>query len=95
MRIFITADVHHGMAHDTDHLTEALASYLADHASADDTLVIGGDLACADTRGLVECFSEFADFPGSKAFVPGNHDLWSAPDGGQGSGTHRDREGID
>ncbi|GIW72365.1 MAG: hypothetical protein KatS3mg102_1907 [Planctomycetota bacterium] len=84
MRIWITADVHHGMGAHPE-LTERLARWCLERAEPGDALVLAGDLACGDARGLAALFAAFAGFPGPRAFVPGNHDLWSRPDEGPGS----------
>jgi hypothetical protein len=85
VRIWITADIHHGIVRGEQSLSEPLATWCLERAQPGDALVLAGDVACGDARGLAECLALFADFPGPRAFVPGNHDLWSAPGDGRGS----------
>jgi len=85
MRLFFTADCHHGINPRFERRTSMLAAEVLDLARPGDALVLGGDLACADRKGLDACLALFEPFPGTKAFVPGNHDLWSEPLGGIGS----------
>ena len=44
-----------------------------------DALVLVGDSAGADLDVLRDCLGLFADFPGGKFLVPGNHCLWCRP----------------
>lgn len=79
MRIWYTADTHHGIRDEYAHLTEALARACIAEAAPGDVLVLGGDNACADGHHLAECLAAFSAFPGPRAVVPGNHDLWTGP----------------
>lgn len=90
MRLWVTGDIHHAMSPGTDCLSRKLAEYLQTHAEAGDAVVLAGDNACEDARGLAELLAMFADFPGTKALVFGNHDLWSARGQGRGSQVLRD-----
>jgi len=85
MRVFVTADLHHGIEPALEPLTDAIAAWCAERAQPGDVLVLGGDNACRDAKGLADCLDAFREFPGAKTFVPGNHDLWSDPGRGLGS----------
>jgi len=75
-RIWITADVHHGIDHDEVGLTQLLVDQLRALAGPDDLVLLAGDLGGIDGDGLEACLAAFADIGGARAFVPGNHDLW-------------------
>jgi hypothetical protein len=81
VRLFVTADLHHGIRREWLPLTARLAAWVLDRAEEGDVLALAGDLACGDLKGLAPCLATFASFPGPKALVPGNHDLWSSEDG--------------
>ncbi|MBI2570889.1 MAG: metallophosphoesterase [Candidatus Schekmanbacteria bacterium] len=87
MRVWITADVHHGNP-GSKGVTRELAGHFLSNAERDDVLVLAGDIGEIDGIGLRECLGEFARFPGVKALVPGNHDLWTHPGSGQGTWHH-------
>ncbi|MGC9316479.1 MAG: metallophosphoesterase [Armatimonadota bacterium] len=72
MRIVALADLH--LNPDTRPRMEAVAE-TACTAKAD-VLVVAGDCAADGWRSLGEALSLFADFPGPRLMVPGNHDLW-------------------
>lgn len=85
MRVFITCDLHHGIRREFSALTERAAAMATEAARPGDALVLGGDVACEDAHGLAACLALFEGFPGPRALVPGNHDLWSAPGRGRGA----------
>lgn len=85
MRIFITADIHHAIKKRLLPLTERLARQCLERARSGDVLLLAGDNACGDLKGLADLLERFASFPGPRALVPGNHDLWSHPEHGMGS----------
>src|SRR5436190_15660669 len=69
--IAVTADLHWGHRRGSE-AVRLLASFLRHRPP--DLLVLAGDLG---TGGFFEeCLALFADLPGRKALVPGNHDLW-------------------
>ncbi|MEA3402030.1 MAG: metallophosphoesterase [Armatimonadota bacterium] len=72
MRIVALADLH--LTADTRPRMEAVAE-TACRAEAD-VLVVAGDCAADGWRSLGEALGLFADFPGPRLMVPGNHDLW-------------------
>jgi len=76
MRVLVTADLHY----DTPR-SRAGAEALAERAVRDggDALVLVGDSASAEHQPLRDCLNLFADFPGLKLLVPGNHCLWCLP----------------
>ena len=57
-----------------------------------DVLVLGGDLGTG--RHFRQCLDLFADLPGRKALVPGNHDLWVMPDDERGDSLRVYREHL-
>lgn len=73
MRILLTADLHYNIAR-----SRRAAVDLAQRACAagGDAIVLAGDSAGADLASLGECLDLFADFPGRRLLVPGNHGLW-------------------
>ena len=73
MRILVTADLHYNIAR-----SQEPARLLARRACAEggDALVLVGDSAAAELDPLRQCLRLFADFPGRKFLVLGNHCLW-------------------
>ncbi|RME72273.1 MAG: hypothetical protein D6776_09065 [Planctomycetota bacterium] len=92
MRIWFTADLHHGVTVDGRDLTAPLAQWCLERARPGDVLVLGGDVACGDARGFEDALRAFERFPGPRAVVAGNHDLWSSP--GEGLGSDRLHETL-
>jgi predicted phosphohydrolase len=76
LSLAITADLHWGHGGRGDEATRLLADYL--HARPPDVLVLAGDLGTAGH--FAGCLGLFADLPGLRALVPGNHDVWVSPD---------------
>lgn len=79
MRLLITSDLHYNIARSREP-AERLARRLCDPAAgytADDALVIAGDLAGAEKDRFDDCLALFDSFGGRKFFVAGNHSLWS------------------
>ncbi len=76
MRVLVTADLHYDAPRSREP-TEALAERVC--RTGGDVLVLVGDSASADHQPLRECLKLFADFPGRKLLVPGNHCLWCLP----------------
>lgn len=72
MRIAVTADLHFGHNRLGDDATQLLLQQL--ERQPPDLLLLGGDIGTDDHFG--ECLQLFAQLPGRKALVPGNHDLW-------------------
>lgn len=76
MRIFVSADLHDDVkrsAEPNDHLVDDLA---AAQPTRGDILVLVGDLAGPRRGGLARCLKRFAEFPGRRLMVAGNHDIW-------------------
>jgi len=73
MRILVTADLHYDIERSRAP-ARRLARKIAD--TGGDVLVLVGDTAGADLEPFRECLELFADFPGRKLLVPGNHCLW-------------------
>jgi 3',5'-cyclic AMP phosphodiesterase CpdA len=73
MRIAITADLHWGPHTVGNAATLRLRDFL--RAEPPDLLILAGDIGAGDPS-FGECLELFADLPGRKALVPGNHDIW-------------------
>lgn len=73
MKILITADLHYDIAR-SRRGTEDLARRACE--AGGDAIVLAGDSAGADLEVLRGCLRLFADFPGRRLLVPGNHCLW-------------------
>ncbi len=80
MRVLITADLHYDIRRSREP-AEQLARKVC--RKGGDALVLVGDTAGADLRTLRECLELFAEFPGKRLMVMGNHCLWCQ--GGQSS----------
>lgn len=73
MRFWITSDLHYGRTRG-DRATERLAAHIRAHPA--DAVVLGGDLGNG-RDAIAACLALFADLPGPKLLVPGNHDVWT------------------
>ena len=73
VRILATADLHYDIwrSHGP---TKRLARELTGIGA--DVLILAGDTAGIRTDRLGDCLDLFADFPGRKLLVPGNHCIW-------------------
>jgi predicted phosphohydrolase len=80
LRIAITADLHWGIRPAGDASTRALLAHL--RADSVDGLILAGDVGAGDQ--FAPCLELFADLPGWKALVPGNHDIWVTSDDARG-----------
>jgi len=80
MRIAVTADLHYGHNVRGDEATNLMLELL--RAQPADVLLLGGDIGTG--HHFDECLRLFADLPGAKAVVPGNHDVWVNPDDERG-----------
>ncbi|MFW6062405.1 MAG: metallophosphoesterase [Planctomycetota bacterium] len=76
MKILVTADLHYNIGRSRQP-AEQLARRVAGEGG--DALVLVGDTAGADLRAMREALQLFADFPGRRLLVPGNHCLWCQP----------------
>ncbi|MFP4052290.1 MAG: metallophosphoesterase [Phycisphaerae bacterium] len=78
MRILITADLHYNIKR-----SRTPAEQIAQDACrrGGDAIILLGDTAGADLETFAEALRLFADFPGRRLLVPGNHCLWTTPDG--------------
>jgi predicted phosphohydrolase len=76
LSLAVTADLHFGHGRRGDDATRLLADYL--HNRPPDVLILAGDLGSGSHFG--PCLELFADLPGRKALVPGNHDVWVSLD---------------
>src|SRR5262249_51392826 len=82
IRLALTADLHWGSIHrDGDLATRWLADALKN--SPPDVLILAGDVGAGDH--FAACLELFADLPGLKAVLPGNHDVWVTPDDARGN----------
>ncbi len=75
MRCFFTSDLHYGVNAKGDRSVEALALHACTTGKKDDVLLIGGDIATDDAH-IRSCLALFAGFPGKRAAIAGNHDVW-------------------
>lgn len=80
MRIAVTADLHWGHGATGDQATLELVEFL--RANPPDALLLGGDQGSGEH--FRECLALFQDLPGTKALVPGNHDIWVTSDDPRG-----------
>jgi predicted phosphohydrolase len=80
LRLALTADLHWGH-HSGNDATRLLAEHL--RGRPPDVLVLAGDLGTGPH--FAACLEQFAGLPGRKALVPGNHDIWVAPDAARDS----------
>ncbi|MBX9623627.1 MAG: metallophosphoesterase [Gemmataceae bacterium] len=81
LRVAVTADLHYGGRHaDGTAAAHALAAEL--YHDPPDLFVLAGDIGAGDD--FARCLDLFADLPGHKALVPGNHDIWVRPDDDRG-----------
>ncbi|MCK6486220.1 MAG: metallophosphoesterase [Phycisphaerae bacterium] len=78
MRIIATCDLHYNIIR-SRRPTETVAREIC--AAGGDLLLLLGDLAGVDLSVLERAFGLFDAFRGTKLFVPGNHELWTEPDG--------------
>lgn len=74
---YVTSDLHYGVSCEGDAAVRQLARFVA-CATPGDVLLLGGDLATTDEQ-LRACLALFRDFPGIKAAIAGNHDVWVEP----------------
>lgn len=79
LKLAITADLHWGHARG-DEATLLLRDFLRDQPP--DVLILAGDVGAGEH--FAECLQLFADLPGRKALVPGNHDIWVTEDDPRG-----------
>jgi predicted phosphohydrolase len=76
LRIALTADLHWGHQPRGVEATRLLISFL--EADPPDLLVLAGDVGTGKLFG--DCLAQFAGVSCRKALVPGNHDVWVAPE---------------
>lgn len=74
MRVLALADLHYD---DSTRLRVQAVTQAACAAEAD-VLILAGDCAAEGVSRIPEVLALFADFPGPRLLVPGNHDLWQA-----------------
>lgn len=72
LRLLIISDLHVDYPRNRDRLPALARRMLAQSA---DVLIVAGDLSHKLEQVESTLFA-FADFPGPKLFVPGNHDVW-------------------
>src|SRR5262245_41341725 len=80
LRLAVTADLHWGINRAGDAATRRLVEFL--RSAPPDVLVLAGDVGAGDE--FEPCLALFADLPGRKALVPGNHDIWVRADDARG-----------
>jgi predicted phosphohydrolase len=74
MRLLFTADLHYNVPRSREG-AEAVAREAC--ALGGDAIVLLGDSAGADLDAFGAALRLFADFPGRRLLVPGNHELWT------------------
>jgi len=74
MRLVVTADIHFNHPRSRT-LAEDLIEQI--NRAGGDVLLLVGDTAVNDGDGIEQCLSRFR-FNGTKLFVAGNHELWTA-----------------
>jgi predicted phosphohydrolase len=72
LTIALTADLHWGIRPAGDAATLQLVADLA--AATPDMLILAGDVGAG--HDFEHCLQLFANLPGRKALIPGNHDIW-------------------
>jgi 3',5'-cyclic AMP phosphodiesterase CpdA len=80
LRVAVTADLHWGPNPAGNAATLRLRDFLRDKPP--DILILAGDIGAGDE--FAPCLDLFADIPGRKAAVPGNHDIWVTSDDPRG-----------
>ncbi len=81
LTLAIAADLHWGIRPEGDTATRQLVADLAERPA--DVLVLAGDIGAGED--FARCLQLFANLPGCKALVPGNHDIWVNPDDARGN----------
>jgi 3',5'-cyclic AMP phosphodiesterase CpdA len=76
LRLALTADLHWGHHRRGDDATRLLVDFL--RGRPPDILVVAGDVGSG--THFSACLDLFAGLPCRKALVPGNHDVWVAPE---------------
>ncbi len=76
LRLAVTADLHHDVPRSREP-AEEIARRI--NRSKADAVLLVGDAAIADGRGLEACLDLF-DAGRPRLFIPGNHELWSRSD---------------
>ncbi len=79
MKLIVTADLHYNIARSRGPVRQVAGEILSEAGAGPATLVLLGDIAGANLTPFIDCLSLFADFPGRKLIVPGNHCLWCRP----------------
>ena len=75
MRLAVTADLHYEFP---QHRAKVAAVARAMCREKADVAALAGDTFAGNPENLAECLYLFADFPGLKVLIAGNHDLWAA-----------------
>ena len=78
MCIYITSDLHLGVSVRGDRTVGGLARFLERRGTPEDILIVAGDIA-TDDEHILQCLRLFHGFPGQKAAIAGNHDVWVEP----------------
>jgi 3',5'-cyclic AMP phosphodiesterase CpdA len=90
MRLAIAADLHWGPHATGNAATRRLRDFLL--AAPPDVLILAGDIGAGDQ--FAPCLELFAELPGRKALVPGNHDIWVTEDDTRGDSLQVYREHL-
>jgi 3',5'-cyclic AMP phosphodiesterase CpdA len=83
LRIFFASDLHYDAERGRD-AVHAMASWLEEHATTEDLLILGGDYGNDDAM-VAACLECFADVDSPTFGVSGNHDIWTEGDDGRTS----------
>src|SRR5947207_1535981 len=84
LTIALTADLHWGIRPAGDVATTQLVADLAERPA--DIIVLAGDVGAGED--FARCLQLFANLPGRKALVPGNHDVWVTAEDQRGDSWH-------
>ena len=76
-RVYFASDLHIDVRRGRA-AAEELADWLSERARPDDILLLGGDYG-NDEETRRGCLELFADFPGVRLGIAGNHDVWGEP----------------
>ncbi len=90
MKLLITADLHYNIARCRPGVRRLAREACA---AGGDAIVLVGDTAGSDLAPLRECLRLFADFPGRRFMVAGNHCLWTR-DTDEGASLRRYRQTL-
>ncbi|MDP3985154.1 MAG: metallophosphoesterase [bacterium] len=77
-RLRISSDLHYGASIEGDAAVRAFARMAISQGTPQEALLLGGDLAATEDD-LHQVLALLREYPGIKAAIPGNHDIWVPP----------------